>query len=142
MPLPLARHVAWVCSRDPLVIGAGREALAAADGHVEHFELLQSTNWNSVRLKPPLGKGPAHGPPPAPSTVAEPETGGGAGWRVELRTMEAGLTDFENAAFAILSALFAAATCALGARAHAPHVPRALRAARFARPARLSLIHI
>jgi hypothetical protein len=47
---------------------------------------IQSTNWQSVRFKPP---------PP----------GSSIGWRVEFRTMEIQLTDFENAAFAVFIAL-------------------------------------
>jgi glutamate--cysteine ligase catalytic subunit len=54
----------------------------------EHFENVQSTNWRSVRWKPP---------PPA--------AGADIGWRVELRTMEAQLTDFENAAFTVFVVL-------------------------------------
>lgn len=45
---------------------------------VSHFENLQSTNWNSLRFKPP------------PSQQSE------IGWRVEFRTMDIQLTDFEN----------------------------------------------
>ena len=46
----------------------------------DHFESLQSTNWQNMRFKPP---------PP----------GSDIGWRVEFRTIEAQITDFENAAF-------------------------------------------
>jgi glutamate--cysteine ligase catalytic subunit len=35
-----------------------------------HFENLQSTNWNSLRFKPP------------------PSQGSNVGWRVEFRTMD------------------------------------------------------
>lgn len=93
LPAALARHVGWVCARDPLVVGRGRERLPEAEA--EHFELLQSTNWNSVRLKPPLK--------------------GEGGWRVELRPIEAQLTDFENAALATVSSVYAAAAIGLGA---------------------------
>lgn len=47
---------------------------------------LQSTNWQHMRFKPP---------PP----------GSDIGWRVEFRSMEIQLTDFENAAFAIFIVL-------------------------------------
>ena len=57
----------------------------------EHFENIQSTNWNSVRWKPPP---PAHGP-------TDPRIG----WRTEFRTMEIQLTDFENAAFTVFVVL-------------------------------------
>ena len=82
----LARHVAHLFIRDPLVIFSERitvdDTLTA-----EHFENIQSTNWRSVRWKPP--------PPDSPSI----------GWRVELRTMEAQITDFENAAFTVFVTL-------------------------------------
>lgn len=43
------------------------------------FQNIQSTNWQTMRFKPP--------PPYSP-----------IGWRVEFRPCEAQLTDFENAA--------------------------------------------
>jgi glutamate--cysteine ligase catalytic subunit len=52
----------------------------------DHFENIQSTNWQSMRFKPP----------PPDSTI---------GWRVEFRPMELQLTDFENAAFAVFVVL-------------------------------------
>lgn len=52
----------------------------------DHFENIQSTNWQTVRWKPP--------PPDS-----------GIGWRVEFRSMEAQLTDFENAAFTVITVL-------------------------------------
>ena len=52
----------------------------------DHFENIQSTNWQTVRFKPPT-------------------PGSSIGWRVEFRTMEVQLTDFENAAFTVFIAL-------------------------------------
>ncbi len=52
-----------------------------------HFENLQSTNWNSMRFKPP---------PSADSKI---------GWRIEFRTMDISLSDFENAALIVLLGL-------------------------------------
>lgn len=52
----------------------------------DHFENIQSTNWQNVRFKPP----PPHN---------------AMGWRVEFRTLEVQLTDFENAAFTVFVAL-------------------------------------
>jgi len=72
----LARHVAHLFSRDPLVIFHQRvRELSDADS-TEHFENLQSTNWQTVRWKPP----------PASSTFL----GGDAdiGWRVEFRSIK------------------------------------------------------
>ena len=51
---------------------------------------IQSTNWQTVRFKPP----------PANSSI---------GWRVEFRSMEVQVTDFENAAFAVFIVLLSRA---------------------------------
>ena len=81
----LAKHTASLFVRDPLVMFQGKilqdDALST-----DHFESIQSTNWRSVRFKPP----PANAP---------------IGWRVEFRTMEVQLTDYENAAFTVFIAL-------------------------------------
>lgn len=52
-----------------------------------HFNNLQSSNWNSMRLKPP---------PTEDSQI---------GWRVEFRPMDIQLTDFENAALTVFLGL-------------------------------------
>lgn len=83
----LAQHVAHLFVRDPLVLFAGATKEVDDMLSSEHFESLQSTNWQSVRWKPP---------PPDATNI---------GWRVEVRTPEAQITDFENAAFAVFSAL-------------------------------------
>ncbi|XP_066931865.1 glutamate--cysteine ligase catalytic subunit-like [Clytia hemisphaerica] len=72
----LARHIAHLFTRDPLAVY--KEMLS--DEEMDHFELFNSTNYQSVRFKPP---------PPATNI----------GWRVEMRPIESQLTDFENAAF-------------------------------------------
>lgn len=82
----LAKHIAHLFARDPLVIFDDR-IYVDDENSSEHFENFQSTNWQSVRFKPP------------------PLNGEVNGWRVELRTMEAQLTDCENAAFSVFSAL-------------------------------------
>jgi len=84
----MARHVAHLFVRDPLVMFEGMIAELDDETHTDHFENIQSTNWNSVRWKPP--------PSPNPANI---------GWRVELRTMEVQLTDFENAAFTVFVTL-------------------------------------
>ena len=61
--------------------------IPAIDGH-SHFENLQSTNWNSLRFKPP----------PTLETTD-------IGWRVEFRPMDIQLTDFENAALTVFLGL-------------------------------------
>ena len=81
----LANHIAHLFIRDPLVIfneKINQNDLVDSD----HFENLQSTNWQHMRFKPP---------PP----------GSNIGWRVEFRPMEIQITDFENAAFAIFIVL-------------------------------------
>jgi len=81
----LATHFAHLFIRDPLVIFA--EDLEHLDlSKTDHFENLQSTNWQHIRFKPP----------PADADI---------GWRVEFRPMEIQMTDFENAAFAIFIVL-------------------------------------
>ena len=85
----LARHVAHLFVRDPLVIRKDRIHLDDS-AETDHFENIQSTNWQTVRWKPPP-KGKPCGPH--------------VGWRVEFRSMEVQLTDFENAAFTVFVVL-------------------------------------
>ncbi|TIA88201.1 hypothetical protein E3P99_02715 [Wallemia hederae] len=82
---PLAKHIAHLFIRDPLVIF---NELLNQDNKTssDHFENIQSTNWQTLRFKPP----------PPQSKI---------GWRVEFRSMEVQLTDFENAAFSVFIVL-------------------------------------
>ena len=81
----LATHFAHLFIRDPLVIfSEDLEELDLEKG--DHFENLQSTNWQHMRFKPP-------------------PSGSDIGWRVEFRPMEIQITDFENAAFSIFIVL-------------------------------------
>lgn len=81
----LATHFAHLFIRDPIVVF--NEDLEELDlQKADHFENLQSTNWQHMRFKPP---------PPGSET----------GWRVEFRSMEVQITDFENAAFSIFIVL-------------------------------------
>src|SRR5271167_4610630 len=81
----LANHIAHLFIRAPLVIF--NETINQNDAvDSDHFENLQSTNWQHMRFKPP---------PP----------GSNIGWRVEFRSMEIQITDFENAAFAVFIVL-------------------------------------
>ncbi|KAF0976579.1 hypothetical protein FDP41_004478 [Naegleria fowleri] len=82
----LARHIAHYFIRDPLVIFTDCKQIDDNSESV-HFENLQSTNWQTVRFKPP----------PGPNSSI--------GWRVEFRVMEVQLTDFENAAFTVFIVL-------------------------------------
>lgn len=81
----LATHFAHLFIRDPIVVFS--EDLKNLDlTKTDHFENLQSTNWQHIRFKPP----------PADADI---------GWRVEFRPMEIQMTDFENAAFSIFIVL-------------------------------------
>ncbi|KAK3685745.1 glutamate-cysteine ligase-domain-containing protein [Podospora appendiculata] len=81
----LATHFAHLFIRDPIVIFD--EDLQELDlSKTDHFENIQSTNWQHMRFKPP----------PADNSI---------GWRVEFRPMEIQVTDFENAAFAVFIVL-------------------------------------
>ncbi|GLB37673.1 putative glutamate-cysteine ligase [Lyophyllum shimeji] len=85
----LSRHIAHLFIRDPLVIFS--ETIYQDDTNsTDHFENIQSTNWQTLRFKPP----------PPNSSV---------GWRVEFRSMEVQMTDFENAAFAVFVVLLSRA---------------------------------
>jgi len=78
----LAQHVAHLFTRDPLTLQRGHEVQSVEES--DHFDAIQSTNWQTVRWKPPPKR---------------KNCGPRVGWRVEFRSMEVGLTDFENAAF-------------------------------------------
>ncbi|KAG5481454.1 hypothetical protein LSCM4_07166 [Leishmania orientalis] len=85
----LAKHIAHLFIRDPLVM---YDKMIDIDDttHTEHFENIQSTNWQTVRFKPP-------------------PIGNNIGWRVEFRVMEIQPTPFENAAFAVFIPLLSKA---------------------------------
>lgn len=86
---PLATHIAHLFIRDPLVQFS--ETIDQDDEEsMDHFENIQSTNWQTIRFKPP----------PVNSLI---------GWRVEFRSMEVQMTDFENAAFSIFIVLLSRA---------------------------------
>lgn len=79
----LATHIGHLWIRDPMVIFS--EKIELDDEHSgDHFENIQSTNWNSVRFKPP--------------PLSTTDCANSLGWRVECRTPEIQLTDFDNAA--------------------------------------------
>lgn len=88
----LAKHFAHLFIRDPLVIFNERldqNNLLEND----HFENIQSTNWQTLRFKPPslYDHKLINDDPKFLSTTP--------GWRVEFRPTEIQLTDFENAAY-------------------------------------------
>ncbi|OMJ20578.1 Glutamate-cysteine ligase [Smittium culicis] len=85
----LAKHISHLFIRDPLVLY--KELLDLDnENSSDHFENIQSTNWQNVRFKPP----------PPNSDI---------GWRVEFRPIEIQLTDFENAAFSVFIILLSRA---------------------------------
>lgn len=74
----LAQHIAHLFIRDSVSLFS-EKVHQNDEEDTDHFENIQSTNWQTMRFKPP----------PPNSTI---------GWRVEFRPCEAQLTDFENAA--------------------------------------------
>ncbi|XP_022119761.2 glutamate--cysteine ligase catalytic subunit [Pieris rapae] len=76
---PLAMHVAHLFIRDSVSLFS-EKVHQDDENDTDHFENIQSTNWQTMRFKPP----------PPNSRI---------GWRVEFRPCEAQLTDFENAAY-------------------------------------------
>ncbi|ELU13874.1 hypothetical protein CAPTEDRAFT_24669, partial [Capitella teleta] len=82
---PLAQHIAHLFIRDPISLFSEKVSMTDVTD-TDHFENIQSTNWQTMRFKPP----------PADSPI---------GWRVEFRPTEVQLTDFENAAFAVFVVL-------------------------------------
>lgn len=74
----LAQHIAHLFIRDTVSLFS-EKVHQNDEEDTDHFENIQSTNWQTMRFKPP----PPH------STI---------GWRVEFRPCEAQLTDFENSA--------------------------------------------
>jgi len=77
----MAQHVAHLFIRDSVSMFRNklREDGDYAEDDIDHFENIQSTNWQTMRFKPP---------PP----------GNQIGWRVEFRPCELQFSDFENAA--------------------------------------------
>ncbi|KAF7998291.1 hypothetical protein HCN44_009689 [Aphidius gifuensis] len=75
----LAQHVAHLFIRDSVSIFS-EKVHQNDEKDTDHFENIQSTNWQTMRFKPP----------PPNSSI---------GWRVEFRPCEIQITDFENAAF-------------------------------------------
>lgn len=96
----LANHIAHLFIRDPIVVFS--ETLDQDDGiQNDHFENIQSTNWQTCRFKPP-------------------PIGTNMGWRVEFRSMEIQLTEYENAAFAIFIVLLSRAIIQFGTNFYMP----------------------
>lgn len=81
----MAFHIASLFTRDPIPSYSNEhEENIDIEETTAHFENLQSTNWNSMRFKPP------------------PSKDSPIGWRVEFRPIDIQLTDFENAALIVI----------------------------------------
>lgn len=76
---PLALHVSHLFIRDTVSL-LSEKVHQDDKNDTDHFENIQSTNWQTMRFKPP----------PPNSSI---------GWRVEFRPCDTQLTDFENAAY-------------------------------------------
>lgn len=81
----VARHIAHLFIREPITLY--KEKLSQTDDELDHFENIQSTNWQTMRFKPP------------------PQVNSPIGWRVEFRPLEAQTTDYENAAYVVFITL-------------------------------------
>lgn len=77
----MAQHVAHLFIRDSVSLFRDKihEDGNYDESDYDHFENIQSTNWQTMRFKPP----------PAGDSI---------GWRVEFRPCELQISDFENAA--------------------------------------------
>lgn len=82
---PLSKHIAHLFIRDPVSLFS-EKVNQDDEKDTDHFENIQSTNWQTMRFKPP----------PPNSNI---------GWRVEFRPMEVQLSDFENAAYTVFIVL-------------------------------------
>ena len=102
----LAAHVAHMFVRDPLVIFDDAIEQVDDDSETDHFDNIQSTNWRSVRWK-------------LPSADIKRDKSA-PGWRLEMRTLEMQMSDFENAAYIIFTILLSRALIAKGLNFYMP----------------------
>lgn len=75
----LLNHYSYLWVRDPLVVFPSRLKVDN-EKKTDHFENLQSTNWNNVRLKPP------------PTLSEEEFKKSKVGWRTEFRSLDSQIT--------------------------------------------------
>lgn len=92
----LAKHFGHLFIRDPLVVFSER-IHQDNTRETDHFENLQSTNWQTLRFKPPS------------LYSSNEELVDKPGWRVEFRPTEIQLSDFENAAYTVFIILLSKA---------------------------------
>ncbi|XP_061392071.1 glutamate--cysteine ligase-like [Musca vetustissima] len=74
----MAQHIAHLFVRDTICL-LSEKVHQNDEEDTDHFENIQSTNWQTMRFKPP----------PPNSSI---------GWRVEFRPCDVQISDFENAA--------------------------------------------
>ncbi|XP_005188300.1 glutamate--cysteine ligase [Musca domestica] len=74
----MAQHIAHLFVRDTICL-LSEKVYQNDKEDTDHFENIQSTNWQTMRFKPP----------PPNSSI---------GWRVEFRPCDVQISDFENAA--------------------------------------------
>jgi len=93
----MAKHVAHLFIRDTVSLfnNKVREDGEYDENDTDHFENIQSTNWQTMRFKPP---------PPGQSI----------GWRVEFRPCELQISDFENAAICCFVVILTRAILSFG----------------------------
>ena len=89
---PILQHLGYLFSRDALVVF--NDTIHDNDPHsTRHFEQFNSTNWHSVRFKPP------------------PDLKEDMPWRVEFRTMEMQPTIEDNIKFCTVIELLSKIIC-------------------------------
>ncbi|XP_065843701.1 glutamate--cysteine ligase catalytic subunit-like isoform X2 [Oscarella lobularis] len=96
----LAKHIAHLFIRDTVSLFS-EKIKQDLEKESDHFENIQSTNWQSMRFKPP----------PPNSDI---------GWRIEFRVCEVQVTDFENAAYAVFIVLLTRAIMSFGLNFYMP----------------------
>ncbi|XP_065844045.1 glutamate--cysteine ligase catalytic subunit-like [Oscarella lobularis] len=96
----LAQHIAHLFIRDTVSLFS-EKIYQNLENESDHFENIQSTNWQSMRFKPP----------PPNSDI---------GWRVEFRVCDVQVTDFENAAYSVFVILLTRAILSLGLTFYVP----------------------
>jgi len=89
IPKNLARHISYLFIRDPIIMYEEdlEEIKLGKNDTNSFFVNINSSNWNNVRLKPPLKENDS--------------------WKVEVRVLEMQPNTFENSAFFIFVILLA-----------------------------------
>jgi len=89
IPSNLSKHVAYLFARDPLIMyEEDLNDIKKSENESNSFFInINSSNWNNVRLKPPMNSNDS--------------------WKVEIRVLEMQTTSFENSSFFIFIILLA-----------------------------------